>query len=161
MQRFVLSGWTLLTVLMATGCAVLTAIEGEVPDTRTPAQILITSEGGIASLRVRLRLDSLGRTVTRETCSLGVPAAECGSRGNREVSAVAPAEVSSAFAATQSTEFRGLRADYGTSTQGADLMTHSVSVTANGRTRAIRGDDITMPQLARDVHVMLNGLVRR
>lgn len=133
-------------VLFAAGCGTLVAVEGEGPDPRTPAQIAVESTGGIASLRVRLRLDSLTGIVSRETCSLSVPMTECGSRGNREVSAITRAEVSRIFALTATAEFRALRADYGRSTQGADLMDHEVSVTASGRTRAIKADDITRPE---------------
>ena len=133
-------------VLLVAACGTIVAIEGEVPDSHTPAQIAVESTGGIATLRVRLRLDSLSGIVSRETCSLSVPATECGSRGNRESAAIAKAEVTRIFALTAAAEFRALRADYGHSTQGADLMEHRVSVTANARTRAITADDITRPE---------------
>lgn len=152
--------WGLAGAVVMSGCGLMTAVEGEVPDPQTPSQIVITSEGGIAALRIRLRLDSLSRTVTRETCSLGASAAECQSRGQRQSVTVSAAEVADAFAATQTVAFRALRADYGTSTQGADLMGHRFAITANSRTRSIHGDDITLPQLPRDLHARLSGLMR-
>ena len=120
-------------------------VVGEIQDLGTPAQIVVTSEGGIATLRTIVRLDSASRVITRVTCGLSVPITDCGARGHSDQTTLSPRQVDSAFAITQSPDFRALRDDYGSSTQGADLMGHSVSVTANHRTRMIKGDDITLP----------------
>ncbi|MGQ0647195.1 MAG: hypothetical protein ACT4P7_06460 [Gemmatimonadaceae bacterium] len=132
--------------LLLIACGTLVAVEGEVVDTQNPAQILLESEGGIASLRVRVRLDSGTALLTREVCSLSASAEQCGERGNRQSVTIARAEVSRLFGYTMTAEFRALRADYGTSTQGADLMEHRITITANGRTRSVHGDDLTRPE---------------
>jgi hypothetical protein len=120
-------------------------VMGEILDLSSPSQIVVTSEGGIAALRTIVRLDSASRVLTSVTCGLGVPIADCGTRGYTDQATLSPQRVDSAFAITQAPDFRALRADYGSSTQGADLMGHSVSVTANHRTRLIKGDDMTLP----------------
>ena len=133
-------------VVFAAGCGSLVSVEGGTPDPLTPANISVEATGGIASLRVRHRLDSLSGVVSRETCSLSVPITECGTRGNHQSSTISRAEVSRIFALTSTAEFRALRADYGRSTQGADLMDYQFSVTVGGRTRGIKADDITRPE---------------
>ena len=146
----------LLPVLALLACGTIVAAEGEVLDPTTPARIQVESQGGIASLRILVRLDSGAATLTRETCALAVPVAECGTRGNRELVTIARAEVARLFGFTMTAEFRALRADYGTSSQGADLMTHRLTITANGRTRTIVGDDVTRPDPMADLMAELN-----
>ncbi len=128
------------------------------PDPQGSPAIFLESLGGIASLRVQLRLDSTRATLTRETCAMTVSAANCGMTGRREVVSVAAADVSRLFAMTTTAEFRALRSDYGSSTQGADLMSHKLTVTTAGRTRSVQGDDITRPEAMSRLMVALNVL---
>jgi hypothetical protein len=135
-----------LPALVLAACGTLVAVEGEIPDTETPAQIVLESTGGIAALRIRLHLDSGSATLARETCRLSDSPSQCGLRGSRETFTIARAEVSRLFSYTLTAEFRALRADYGSSTQASDLMGHSLSITANGRTRRILADAMTRPE---------------
>lgn len=128
------------------------------PDPQGSPAIVLESLGGIASLRVQLRLDSTSATLTRETCAMTVSATNCGMMGRREVVSVTAADVNRVFAMTTTAEFRALRSDYGSSTQGADLMTHKLTVTSAGRTRSVQGDDITRPGEMGRVMVALHGL---
>jgi hypothetical protein len=65
--------------------------------------------------------------------------------------------VSRIFGYTVTAEFRALRADYGRSSQGADLFDHTVSITANARTRRIHADDVTRPE---PLAALMNELAR-
>ncbi len=144
-----------LPFLAACGNTLSVAVDLPVPQA-TPV-IQLESLGGIASLRVQLRLDSTTATLSRETCGMTVTAAECGIRGRRDVIGVPAADVARLFAMTTTADFRALKADYGHSTQGADLMDHTLTITTGGRTRSVRGDDITRPDLMAGVMAALNG----
>lgn len=156
-----LPGMTLRTLfaagllLLGAGCGNALALPGvETPG--ATASITLESVGGIASLRVRLHLDSAGATLTRETCGMNVSGTSCGSSGRRDVTTVPPAEVSRLFAMTNTSEFRALRADYGRSTQGADLMDHRLAIISGGRLRTIHADDITRPEAMAALMAALN-----
>lgn len=137
----------LMVVTALAACGTFFEAEGEVIDTQTPAQVVVESVGGIAGIRLRLRLDSSSATVTRQTCRAGLLEAECVALGQRDTITISRAEVKRIFGLTVTAEFRALRADYGNTSQGADLFDHTVSITANSRTRRIHADDVTRPDL--------------
>jgi hypothetical protein len=57
------------------------------------------------------------------------------------------------FQRARRAEFRALRADYGTTRGGADMMEHRLTIRASGVRRSIVADDGTMPTLmAQFVH---------
>lgn len=143
-QQTALAVSLVLAATVAAACG-KQPVEGEIQQLGLPAQLTVTSEGGIAALRVIVRLDSATGLLSRATCQLSVSSDECGTKGHLDQVTLSSQQVASTFAITQSPEFRALRSDYGTSTQGADLMGHSVTVIANHRTREIKGDDLTLP----------------
>jgi hypothetical protein len=135
----------LLALICLAACGTVATAELNAPALGATASVTLESTGGIASLRILVRIDSVNRTLQRDVCPLAVSSAECGSRGRRETVRLAAIDVAHLFGLTATAEFRALRPDYGRSTQGADLMDHLVVVTANGRVQRVRADDITRP----------------
>ena len=133
-------------VFLAAGCGAVTAAEGEVTDVQSAPSIEVLADGGIAALHILNRVDS---TSAEARYSMGPI---CGSTGTCQprdtlTGTLTRAQVDALFARTLEPEFRALRADYGTTTQGADMMGYTVIIHANDRTRTIRADDGTMPSL--------------
>lgn len=138
---------TLATATLVAGCGQKHPVAGAIQDrVGAPAEIVLTSEGGIATMRVIVRLDSATGALTRTTCRMPTSAEECGTLGHLEQKTLTTPQVESIFRITQTQEFQALKRDYGSSTKGADLMGHAVIVTTNDRTRTIKGDDITLPE---------------
>lgn len=135
-------------VLSAAACATGT-LEPEYPDTG-PARILIVAEGGIAALRTITVVDSASATLSYSLCSIGTAESGCGLGVPTRLITLTREQVRDLFAKTMTDEFRALRPDYGSSTQGADLRGYIVTVTRNGLTKTVRGDDVTRPQLLAD-----------
>jgi hypothetical protein len=143
-------GWALAALvgpgIALLGCGVSTAIEGEVRDLSAAPSIEVLADGGIAALHILNRVDSATAGVQY---SLGPICGEGGSCQPRDTvtGSISQAQVDALYARAARPEFRALRADYGTTTQGADMMGYTVIIRANGRTRTIRADDGTMPSL--------------
>lgn len=127
-------------------CAEITAAEGEVPAPGAPPGIRVEALGGIAALHAVAEIDSAaaqGAWSMGPICGAGQP---CMPRDTLE-GPIARGAIDALFVRTYAPEFRALRADYGWSTQGADLRGYVVTIRANGRTRTLRADDGTMPTL--------------
>ena len=131
-----LAGRSLALATAATfvaSCGQKHPVEGALHDrVGAPAEIVLTSEGGIATMRVIVRLDSATGALTRATCRMPVSAEECGTLGHLDQKTLTTPQVDSIFRITQTREFQSLKRDYGSSTKGADLMGHAVTVTTNG-----------------------------
>lgn len=136
----------LVSALVFLACGTIVAVEGETPTPNATAAIVVEAVGGIAGSRHITRVDSAAKRVTLDICSASDSLSQCAARGNRVTRDITQETVRALFAATQTAEFRALRADYGYSTQGADLFVYEFRLTVNGRTRSIRADALTQPK---------------
>lgn len=133
-------------VTLTGACGSITAAEGEVSDAGRPPGIRVDALGGIAALHAIAEIDSataIGSWSMGPLCDDG---RSCMPRDTL-VGSVPRTMIEAFFIRTYQPEFRSLRADYGASTQGADMRGYIVTIRANGRTRTLRADDGTMPSL--------------
>lgn len=140
----------MLAAAMATtvaGCgAGATAVEGEMANVTEPAGIHIEGLGGIAALRQVFHVDSATGAAFYTMGPLCAPGTQC--PANDSVNGVIErASVDAYFGFAATPPFRALRADYGTTPQGADMRGYVVTIIANKRARTIRGDDGSIPPL--------------
>ena len=144
-RTLVFAAGTLL-VAVAPACGTITAAEGEVLDTVSPASIEVLADGGIAALHI---LNSVDSTTGQVHYSVGPMCLQGGTCQPRDTltGQLTRAQVDALYARAAEPEFRSLRADYGTTTQGADMMGYTVIIRGNDRTRTIRADDGSMPSL--------------
>lgn len=138
-------------IALSIGCASSnpTAGSGDPSTNTSGAMVEVTAEGGIAALssRQRVQHDDLHfvlvqRRICGTTCSPPMDSAS----GTLNAGAA-----DSLFAIVLDQARRLEKDDYGTTRNGADMMTYTIVVTADGRTRTIRGDDGTMPEPARRI----------
>jgi hypothetical protein len=135
-----------LLIAVALACGAITAAEGEVLDTDSPASIEVLADGGIAALHILNHVDSTTGQAHYSVGPICPSSGTCQPRDTLE-GQLTRAQVDALFARAAESEFRALHADYGTTTQGADMMGYTVIIRANDRTRTIRADDGTMPSL--------------
>jgi hypothetical protein len=136
----------LFLVAAAPACGTITAADGEVLDVDSPPSIEVIADGGIAALHIVNRVDSATAQVQY---SVGPMCPETGSCQPRDTltGQLTREQVDALYLRAVDPEFRALRADYGTTTQGADMMGYTVIIRGNDRTRTLRADDGTMPSL--------------
>lgn len=132
--------------------AVACASSGPTIDGRTDfgslngAKVEITSEGGIAALSISQRLDHDSRTFSYRQgrlCGTTCPAPIDTASGT-----LSPTLADSVFAVVLDQARALSKDDYGATQSGADMMTYTIRVTADGRMKTIRGDDGTLPDPA-------------
>lgn len=126
-----------------------TAGTGDRSENAAGAMIEVTAEGGIAALSNRQRAQHDDRRfvlVQRRLCSTTCLAPMDSASGTLSIGAT-----DSLFSIVLGQARLLEKDDYGTTRNGADMMTYSIVLTADGRTRTIRGDDGTMPEPARRI----------
>src|SRR4051812_26553755 len=143
---------TLATALLLAACAHQPAGAATTPDaepgaaaaTREPTSLVVHSWGGIASINVL-------REVTRGAPAryYGYSRLTCGAACNSPMDTIsgtltAP-QAERIWRAVRAAGLDTLRADYGTSSRGADLMLHEIVVTDSSGKRTFDGDDLTLP----------------
>lgn len=132
------------TALVA-ACAQL-PVEGEVLQPGVTPAISQEAVGGIASLRVRLQLDSASGAWESTTCPMHLDATACASSGSKAVGTATPAVVAQLYGSAREDAFRALKSSYAPTGQVADGMQHTLTISGEGRTRRIEwGDGANLP----------------
>jgi hypothetical protein len=113
------------------------------------AVVEVSAEGGIAALSIRHRVshdDHAYAYSQRHLC-----AQNCGAPMDTASGTLTPAVTDSLFNIVLE-QARSLdKSDYGTTTNAADMMTYTVTITANGTVKTTRADDGTMPPPMRQI----------
>jgi hypothetical protein len=141
-----------MVLAIACGCASSspTVDSGSDFDSFNGAQVEVLDEGGFAALSISHRIDHDTRAFSysqRRICGASCPAPMDSASGTL------PRAVADSIFNVILQDARTLsRDDYGTTKNAADMMTHTIHLTANGRVRTIRGDDGTLPDAGR--HIM-------
>jgi len=142
---------TLLSLIVATvalGCAsTAPTLDGNSDmGNFAGAKVEITAEGGIAALSVMHRVDHDTRRFAysqRRICGT-----TCSAPTDTTDGTLAPATSDSLFNVVLQDARSLTRDDYGVTRNGADMMSYTIRLTAEGRTRTIRGDDGSLPEPA-------------
>jgi hypothetical protein len=142
-------GSTILAV--ACGCASSspTVESGSDFDSFNGARVEVRAEGGFAALSIGQTIDHDTRAFSysqRRMCGTSCPAPMDSASGT-----LSPAVNDSIFNVILQDARTLSRDDYGTTKNAADMMTHTIRLTANDRVRTIRGDDGTLPDAARHI----------
>lgn len=133
-----LSALALSTLGAACGQA---PVEGEVIDPGVAARVVRESVGGIASLRVRTELDSTSKSWKVITCPMSLEGAACESKGHVTTGFASPASILALYNIGRSDAFRALKSHYRATGQVADGMSHTLTISAEGRTRTLQWED--------------------
>jgi hypothetical protein len=113
------------------------------------AKVEIAAEGGFAALSVMHRVDHDTRTFAfsqRRICG-----ATCAAPMDTTDGVLSPAKTDSLFNIVLQNARALTKDDYGITKNGADMMAYAIRITAEGRTRTIRGDDGSLPDAARQI----------
>lgn len=106
----------------------------------------VTTEGGIAALSASYRVTHDSRSYVYVHRRLGGGAALDSAAGT-----LAANVTDSLFNIVLEQARLGLKDDYGTTPNAADMMTYTVTITANGSVKTVRADDGTMPAPMRQI----------
>ena len=136
-----------LVLVAAAACRGTAAVETEQRDTLSAAGIEVRATGGIAALDLHATIDSVSGQALLTTRPICAPSSECRDLVPPSQRILDPSAVEAFFARTAAPAFVALRADYGTTPNGADMRTYLVTIRANGRVRTLRGDDGSLPAL--------------
>jgi len=113
------------------------------------AKVEVSDVGGFAALSIAQIVDHDTRGFSysqRRICGT-----TCQAPMDTASGALGPATTDSIFNVVLEQARQLPKDDYGTTTNAADMMTHTIRLTANGRVRTIRGDDGTFPAAARRI----------
>ncbi len=133
-----LSAFALVTLGAACGQS---PVEGEVLDPGVAARVVRESVGGIAALRVRTELDSASKSWKVITCPMSLEGAACESKGHVTTGFASPASIIALYDIGRSDAFRALKSRYRANGQVADGMSHTLTISAEGRTRTLQWED--------------------
>lgn len=125
--------------------------------TLNAAKLELVAEGGIAALQMKYAVDHDARSwvyVQRHLCT-----DKCGAPIDSASGTLSAAAADSLFSLVWSESPYGLRDDYGTTPNAADMMTYTLSVTFEGNTKRIRADDGTMPDAMRRIAEATRGII--
>lgn len=125
--------------------------------TLNAAKLELTAEGGIAALQVKYVVNHDTRSYVysqRHIC-----ADNCGAPMDSASGTLSAAAADSLFSLVWAQSPYGLHDDYGTTSNAADMMTYTLSVTFEGNTKKIRADDGTMPEPMRKIAEAVRGIV--
>lgn len=137
--------------------AAIPGIRNQDIGTLNGAKLELLAEGGIAALQTRYTVDHDTRAYAyslRHICS-----DKCGAPMDSASGTLSPAAADSLFNLVWSQSPYGLRDDYGTTPNAADMMNYTLSVTFDGSTKKIRADDGTMPGAMRKISDAVRGIV--
>jgi hypothetical protein len=113
------------------------------------ATVEVTAEGGLAALTVHhiVRHDDRSYLFTqRKICGQS-----CGAALDSASGTLTPAATDSLFNIVLAQSPLSLKGDYGTTRGGADMMTYTLTISAEGNVKTIRADDGTMPPQMRQI----------
>ena len=132
------------------GCASAPTIDGSTDfGNLAGAKVEVTAEGGIAAMSVMHRVDHDTRTFAysqRRICGT-----TCGAPSDTADGVLSPGKTDSLFNIVLQNARDLPKDDYGITRSGADMMSYTIRITADGRTRTIRADDGTLPDPARQI----------
>ncbi len=145
-------GW--MTACGQTTTAARGTVDGEVVDTTTGAMLMVTSDGGNTAVTSEWAVDSSGSAVTFVARPKGgapgaQPVQQSATIVNGEI-------VKQLFAATQTPQFRALKAHYPRVAPAPDKAVTTITLVVHGRRRVIDGD---YPEPAVTLVQQLMGLV--
>lgn len=140
-----------IVVAMATTACASTSptLDGNTDGNLTGAKVDITAEGGFAALTVTHRVDHDTRAFAfsqRRICGTS-----CAPPTDTTSGMLSPAKADSLFNVVLQNAHALTKDDYGITKNGADMMSYAIRITADGRTRTIRGDDGSLPAPAREI----------
>src|SRR5512146_3212618 len=121
------------------------------------ANLELLAEGGIAASQTRYTVDHDTHAYSyslRHICS-----DKCGAPMDSASGTLSPAAADSLSTLVWSESPYGLRDDYGTTPNAADMMNYTLSVTFDGSAKKIRADDGTMPDAMRKIADAVRGVV--
>ena len=121
------------------------------------ARLDLVEEGGIAALSTTyaVRHDDRAFTfVRRHICSANCPAPMDSASGALSVTAS-----DSLFTIVSNAQPATLKDDYGTTPNGADMVTYTLRVVLDNETKIVRADDGTMPSAMRKIVDAIHGIV--
>jgi hypothetical protein len=113
------------------------------------ASVEVTAQGGIAALSVTHRVTHDTRAFVysqRHLCGQ-----TCGAPLDSASGTLAANVTDSLFNIVLEQARAGLKDDYGTTPNSADMMTYTVTIRANGSTKTARANDGTMPAPMRQI----------
>ena len=125
--------------------------------TLNAAKLALVAEGGIAALQVQYSVDHDTRAYVysqRHICS-----DKCGAPLDSASGTLSAAAADSLFSLVWAQSPYSLRDDYGTTSNAADMMTYTLTVTFESNTKKIRADDGTMPEAMRKIVDATRGIV--
>ena len=156
---------TISTLLVAASVA---ACSGRGPTSPSPARIDnvgalngarldLVEEGGIAALSTSYSArhdDGAFTFVRRHICSANCPAPLDSASGK-----FSPAASDSLFTIVSNAQPGTLKDDYGTTPNGADMVTYTLRIVLDNETKIVRADDGTMPSAMRKIVDAIHGIV--
>jgi hypothetical protein len=140
-----------------TACAGSISSPTRIEDSASGGRIELTAEGGIAALLMSHSVNYSDRKFVytqRHICS-----ASCGAPLDSASGILPAATTDSLFNGVLALSPFTLKDDYGTTRNAADMMTYTLRITADGRTKTVRADDGTMPAEMRRIVSALNQTV--
>src|SRR5829696_7146659 len=124
--------------------------------TLNAARVELVEEGGIAALltsNVVRHDDRFFAYTRRHICNNGCAPLDSAS------GTLSPAAADSLFSVIWSQTPFGLKDDYGQTVGGADMITYTLRMTFEGKTKTVRADDGTMPQQMRQIVSVIHGTI--
>jgi len=141
--------FTIVVAIALTGCASTGPTLDADFGSFAGAKVQISAEGGIAALTVMHRVDHDTRAFAysqRRICG-----SSCGAPMDTTGGVLSASTTDSLFNVVLENARRLTKDDYGITKNGADMMAYTIRITADGRTRTIRGDDGSLPDPAREI----------
>ena len=140
-----------LLLLAFTAACSRTASTEAAPDLASASiaslHVVVEREGGLGGIYQRRVIDGDAMTyvaTTHRICS--VP--QCQAATDSASGRLSTEALRTIAAAALSSEVWDLRADYGRTPNSADMFEHRLTVSANGRTKTVKGDSGTFPEPA-------------
>lgn len=150
---------TALSLLLVSACGA--SVAGLVEDRDATPGIVFESTGGIATLRVIVKLDSTTSVWSRATCSLSTSAQDCAAQGHVEQGTTSAAVRDRLFADARTDAFLRLPARFAATTTVADGMEHRLVISTAGFRRTIEWETgATLPALLEQFMTSLHAAVR-
>lgn len=147
MNTRVWSLWGAAALVAATACATSGPTMDSDAGSLNGAKVEISAEGGFAALAVRQHVEHDTRSFAfsqRRLCGT-----TCGAPTDTASGTLAASATDSLFNVVLEQARSLAKDDYGITRNGADMMTYTIRITADGRMRTIRGDDGSLPEAGR------------
>ncbi|MEO7083450.1 MAG: hypothetical protein ABI442_18320 [Gemmatimonadaceae bacterium] len=125
--------------------------------TLNAASLELTAQGGLAALQQHQLVRHDDRSYVSTNRHLCAPA--CGAPFDSTSGTLSAAATDSLFNIAWHQTPYSLKDDYGTTQYGADMMTYTLRVTFDGRTKTITADDGSMPSQMRAIVSAMRGII--